>query len=87
VLVGHGDPDFPDGEGLAGEFVQDVLDGADRSFQPSHDVQVVPSSFRKVVTRLLTSVQSAGEWVRSSSATAMSSPAIQVPARSVLLLL
>jgi hypothetical protein len=34
VLVGHGGPDFPDGEGLAGEFVQDILDGADSRCWP-----------------------------------------------------
>ena len=34
MLVGHGDPDFPDGEGLVGEFVQDVLDGTDSGCRP-----------------------------------------------------
>jgi hypothetical protein len=29
VLVGHGGPDFPGSEGLAGELVQDIPDGGD----------------------------------------------------------
>jgi hypothetical protein len=29
VPVGHGGPDLPDGEGFAGQLVQDILDGAD----------------------------------------------------------
>jgi len=29
VFVGHCGPDLPDGEGFVGEFVQDLLDGAD----------------------------------------------------------
>jgi len=34
VLVGHGRPDLPDGEGLAGQFVQDIPDGVDSSCWP-----------------------------------------------------
>ena len=29
MLVGHGGPDFPDGEGFVGQLVQDILDGAE----------------------------------------------------------
>src|SRR6266700_2658256 len=34
VLVGHCGPDLPDGEGLVGEFVQDVPDGSDSGCWP-----------------------------------------------------
>lgn len=34
MLVGHGGPDLPDGAGLAGELVQDVLDWADSGYRP-----------------------------------------------------
>lgn len=34
MLVGHGGPDLPDGEGLAGQFVQDIPDGVDGSCWP-----------------------------------------------------
>ena len=34
MLVGHGGPDLPDSERLVGEFVQDVLDGADSGCRP-----------------------------------------------------
>ena len=35
MFVGHGGPDLPDGEGFAGESVQDVLDGADSRRWPA----------------------------------------------------